>query len=89
MTDITINIKCSNSDKSSVVVSTSATIVELKAKIAEVTEVPPESQRLIYKGKVLKDDSTVEFYAIADGDTCHMVRGQGNGGGSGGDRVLQ
>lgn len=75
MSEITINIKCSNSDKSSIVAATSLTIKEVKDKIADKTSVSAELQRLIYKGRVLKDDSTVEDYKISDGDVIHMVKG--------------
>lgn len=59
---IKLNIKLTNADKCSVEVETTATILELKEKIAAVLNVPAAQQRLIYKGRVLKDDSTVQFY---------------------------
>ena len=34
--------------------------------------------RLIFKGKILKDEETLEFYKITDGLTVHLVKGGGN-----------
>jgi hypothetical protein len=38
------------------------TIAEFKAKISSLTNVAPTVQRLIFQGKVLKDDQTVGSY---------------------------
>lgn len=77
MSEITINIKCSNADKASVKIEKSATIAELKERIATELNVPAAQQRLIYKGRVLKDELSVEHYDIQDTHTVHMVRGGG------------
>lgn len=53
----------------------SATIQELKATIAEKSEIPAERQRLIYSGRVLKDPETVASYNIKSGYTIHLVKG--------------
>ena len=39
-------------------------VTELKAKIAEKTNVPADLQRVIFKGKVLHDDKDLSFYCI-------------------------
>lgn len=75
MTEITVNIKCSNADKATITIDKTATVVEMKEKIGETLSVPASQQRLIYKGRVLKDDLTVEHYDIQDGHTVHMVKG--------------
>lgn len=36
---------------------------------------PEESQRLIFKGRVLKDEQTLASYGFEDNQTIHMVRG--------------
>jgi ubiquilin len=56
-------------------VAPSATIQELKATIAEKSEIPAERQRLIYSGRVLKDAETVSSYNIKSGYTIHLVKG--------------
>ena len=38
------------------------TIPELKLKLEEITTVPPSQQRLIYLGKVLKDEDKLSDY---------------------------
>eukprot|EP01041_Mallomonas_annulata_P010161 gene10161-21179_t len=62
MAEITITIKCTNSDTASVSITVSESIAELKQKIAGKLNIPADIQRLVYKGKVLKDELTVEFY---------------------------
>jgi hypothetical protein len=46
------------------------TIAEFKAKISNLTNVAPTVQRLIFQGKVLKDDQTVGSYC-----TCLVLFG--------------
>lgn len=80
MSDLTIHIKCSNDTKVSVTVSPTATIADLKKLVESAIEstsvgpIPADSQRLIYAGRVLKDDQTVESYKMADGHTVHLVK---------------
>ncbi|KAJ3417107.1 hypothetical protein HDV05_006966 [Chytridiales sp. JEL 0842] len=79
MSTISVNIKCSTEDKFSVSIETTKTVLELKEAIAkhlETTSIPtpPANQRLIYAGRVLKDEETVAIYKIADGNTLHLVR---------------
>ena len=60
--EISITIKTSNAEKNIVVIDKSATVAQLKLAINDVMKVLPENQRLIYKGRVLKDDLTLENY---------------------------
>ncbi|ODV74874.1 ubiquitin domain-containing protein DSK2 CYBJADRAFT_64004 [Cyberlindnera jadinii NRRL Y-1542] len=73
---ITILIKSSTGKKLEVSIATDATVEELKTKISEQSEddLPVSSQRLIYSGRVLKDNETIEFYKIKDGHTVHLVK---------------
>ncbi|KAL0095863.1 hypothetical protein J3Q64DRAFT_1708984 [Phycomyces blakesleeanus] len=75
MSTININVKTSSDGKFVIAIDTTKTVEELKKAIEEKTEVPVERQRLIYSGRVLKDDTTLETYKIADGNTVHMVKG--------------
>jgi ubiquilin len=61
---ITITIKCSNAEKAEVETEPSATVAEFKVLVGEKLSVPAENQRLIYKGRILKDESTLEQYDI-------------------------
>jgi ubiquilin len=36
--------------------------------------------RLIFKGKILKDEQTIDEYKITDGLTIHLVKGKGSTG---------
>jgi ubiquilin len=51
------------------------TVLALKGLIMEKANVPVESQRLIYSGKLLKDGDFLSFYNIGEGHTIHMVKG--------------
>lgn len=48
---------------------------QLKEEIAKVmgSEAPVESQCLIFAGKILKDDQSIESQAVKDGVTIHLV----------------
>lgn len=75
MTEITISIKCVNADKANVTIDNTATVWNLKENIEQVMSVPASQQRLIYKGKVMKDELTLDHYNVQHEHTVHMVRG--------------
>ncbi|KAI8919446.1 ubiquitin-like polyubiquitin-binding protein [Powellomyces hirtus] len=75
MPEITIKIKQANETALSVTVDTEETVLTLKQKIEAQASVPPAQQRLIYAGKVLKDDDKLSQYKMAEGNTVHMVKG--------------
>lgn len=74
---ITLHIKCGQ-NKWDVSIEPTNTVIELKEAISKVSEIPPANQRLIYSGKILKDDQTVESYKIADDHAVHLVRSGGS-----------
>ncbi|KAL3241189.1 ubiquitin domain-containing protein DSK2 [Nakaseomyces bracarensis] len=74
---INIHVK-SGQNKWDVSIEPSKTILELKEEIAKVSEIPAGSQRLIFSGKILKDDQSVESYNIKDDHAVHMVKSGGN-----------
>jgi ubiquilin len=61
-TEIVVTIKCSNADKTEITCSASTTVIEFKKLIAEKLNIPAEQQRLIYKGRILKDENSLEQY---------------------------
>jgi len=75
MAEITVHIRCSNAQKFTVKVNTSKTVQEFKEQIAEEVSVPAPQQRLIYKGRVLKDEQTLESYSVEEDQTVHLVKG--------------
>ena len=63
----TINIRLmANAATFSVEVDFSSTVLELKKLIAgsDKADCEPERQKLVYKGKILKDDDTLESYGV-------------------------
>lgn len=74
---ITFNVKSSSDAKYIMTVPTSTTIADLKQKLStsDHANLPPERQRLIYSGRVLKDHDTIGSCKIKDGNTVHLVRG--------------
>ncbi|CAL2279887.1 unnamed protein product [Prunus armeniaca] len=69
-----INIRCSNGSKFSVRASLDSTVGDFKAILAQNCDIPAEQQRLIYKGRILKDDQTLTSYGLQADHTVHMVR---------------
>ncbi|GAA0141762.1 scaffold/adaptor protein [Lithospermum erythrorhizon] len=73
---VTLNIRSSNGSKFTVDVELETTTVgSLKTEIASKCEIPPQQQRLIYKGRILKDDQTLKTYGLEADHTIHLVRG--------------
>uniref|UniRef100_A0A1D1YHX7 Large proline-rich protein BAG6 n=1 Tax=Anthurium amnicola TaxID=1678845 RepID=A0A1D1YHX7_9ARAE len=48
-------------------------VTALKEQVANVTGVLSEQQRLICRGKVLKDDQLLSAYNVEDGHTLYLV----------------
>ncbi|OMO92019.1 hypothetical protein COLO4_17934 [Corchorus olitorius] len=59
---VTINIRCSNGTKFTVRSSLESTVGSFKALLAQNCDIPADQQRLIYKGRILKDDQTLQSY---------------------------
>ncbi|KAH9620770.1 hypothetical protein KSS87_005483 [Heliosperma pusillum] len=73
--EVIVNIRCSNNTKFSVATTLDSTVAIFKALVAQNSDVPAEQQRLIYKGRILKDDQTLASYGLQADHTIHMVRG--------------
>lgn len=72
---ITVNVKGPSEIKLSIEIALDSTVRGLKEKIAEKrNDIPADSQRLIYTGKVLKDEETLQNYKLQNNHTVHMVR---------------
>lgn len=61
-TTMTLTIKTVQGDSFSVTVGSETTVIELKQRIEEEKKIPVDRQRLIFKGKVLKDQLTLTSY---------------------------
>ncbi|KAK6387357.1 hypothetical protein LTS17_000625 [Exophiala oligosperma] len=73
---VTFHVKSAGGQKYTVTVPLSMTTIELKTKLAgeEYANVPASAQRLIYSGKVLKDDHTLSQHNVKEGNTMHLVK---------------
>ncbi|CAN6302431.1 unnamed protein product [Urochloa humidicola] len=71
----TLHIRCTNGSKFAVQADLSSTVGAFKAIVAESCDVPAPQQRLIYKGRILKDEQTLASYGVETDHTIHMVRG--------------
>ncbi|KAF8036726.1 hypothetical protein BT93_C2442 [Corymbia citriodora subsp. variegata] len=70
---IEIKIKTLDSQTYSLRVNKQVSVPALKEQVASVTGVLSEQQRLICRGKVLKDDQLLSAYHVEDGHTLHLV----------------
>ncbi|CAM6100502.1 unnamed protein product [Calypogeia fissa] len=71
----TVHVRCSNGNKFSVEVDLTVSVRALKALLVDRSEIPADQQRLIYKGRVLKDDNSLDSYGLQNDHTVHLVRG--------------
>lgn len=72
---VTFNVKSNNDTRYSITMPLTARVTELKDKLSELADIPSDRQRLIYSGRVMKNDDTLETYKIKSGNTVHMVKG--------------
>lgn len=61
---VNVHIRCSNGSKFTVKTSLDSSVGSFKQVLAQHCDVPADQQRLIYKGRILKDDQTLESYGI-------------------------
>lgn len=72
-TTIEIKLKTLDSQTYTLRVDKQMPVPALKEQIASVTGVLSDQQRLICRGKVLKDDQLLSAYHVEDGHTLHLV----------------
>eukprot|EP01031_Cornospumella_fuschlensis_P036598 gene36598-44397_t len=68
-----IAVKTLQNETYNIEIENSAPVLSLKGLIRATTSIEEDRQRLIYRGKVLEDESLVRDYQIEDGHTVHMV----------------
>lgn len=73
---VTFHVKSSGGQKYTLSLPLSTTTLDLKNKLAgeEYANVPASAQRLIYSGKVLKDNETLASHNVKEGNTMHLVK---------------
>ncbi|XP_004499322.1 uncharacterized protein [Cicer arietinum] len=75
---VQLNIKTLDSGIYSFQVDKNMPVTLFKEKIANETGVPVSQQRLIFRGKVLKDEHVLSDYHVENGHTLHLVERQPN-----------
>ncbi|KAI9690100.1 MAG: hypothetical protein M1820_010005 [Bogoriella megaspora] len=73
---VTFNVKSSSEGKYVLTLPLTTKISDVKQKLStsEYADTPPDRQRLIYSGRVMKDDDTLGTYKVKDGNTVHLVK---------------
>uniref|UniRef100_A0A3Q7F029 Ubiquitin-like domain-containing protein n=1 Tax=Solanum lycopersicum TaxID=4081 RepID=A0A3Q7F029_SOLLC len=72
---VTINIRCVNDSKLSVQVSLDSTVGLFKSILSQPTDISAEEQKVIYNGRILKDDQTLKSCGLEADHTVHLIRG--------------
>jgi hypothetical protein len=70
---LNLMIKTVNNDVYNINATHSTSVFDVKHMIRETTSIDVERQRLIYRGKVMVDESAIRDYNIESGHTIHMV----------------
>ncbi|KAI1414114.1 hypothetical protein F5Y13DRAFT_22026 [Hypoxylon sp. FL1857] len=73
---ITFKVKTSGDSQHTITMPETATVSDLKNKLSgpEFENIPIERQRLIYSGRVLKNEEPLSTYKIKNGNTIHLVK---------------
>jgi ubiquilin len=73
---ITFKVKTSSDGNHTITMPETTTVLELKTKLAgsDYENIPAERQRLIYSGRVMKNEEPLSTYKIKPGNTIHMVK---------------
>ncbi|KAM2219007.1 hypothetical protein TB2_017851 [Malus domestica] len=77
---VNVNVKCSNGSKFTVQIGLESTVGSFKEVLSPKCDIPANQQRLIYKGRILKDDQTLQSYGLEADHTLHLVRASANTG---------
>ncbi|KAJ3056594.1 hypothetical protein HK097_005757 [Rhizophlyctis rosea] len=76
---LTLNFRTITGEKKSLETTSDLTLLELKEKLVSLLNVPMEQQRLVYSGRVLKDDEgTLASYNLKSGDTINVAKAASN-----------
>lgn len=73
-TQMKLNIQGSSDKKFTLECQPSDFVTDLKLQIAKEMETGKENLRLIYAGRILKDEERLESYKINEGHTIHVVK---------------
>lgn len=73
---VTFKVKTSGDKSHVITISEAVTVLDLKTKLSgeDYENIPVERQRLIYSGRVMKNDDALSVYKIKNNNTIHMVK---------------
>lgn len=73
---VTFKVKTSGDRNHTITMAETATVGDLKTKLAasDYEDIPIERQRLIYSGRVMKNEEPLSTYKIKTGNTVHLVK---------------
>lgn len=72
-TQLSLKVRTLDQRTYSITIGAAASVPQLKELIAVQTGVTLARQRLIYRGRVLKNDQTLAAYSLEDGHVLHLV----------------
>lgn len=73
MEEFTVKIKMPSDQNIDIQVKKTDSILDLKGKIKEATKINTEEQKLIFKGRILKEADVLEKLNVAPGNVIHLV----------------
>lgn len=73
---VTFKVKTSGDRNHTITMAETASVHDLKTKLAgsDFEDIPIERQRLIYSGRVMKNEEPLSTYKIKSGNTVHLVK---------------
>ncbi|KAK8017100.1 Deubiquitination-protection dph1 [Apiospora rasikravindrae] len=73
---VTFKVKTSGDRNHTITMPETASVNDLKTKLAgsDFEDIPIERQRLIYSGRVMKNEEPLSTYKIKSGNTVHLVK---------------
>ncbi|KAI0845658.1 hypothetical protein F5Y00DRAFT_245723 [Daldinia vernicosa] len=73
---VTFKVKTSGDKQHTITMAETATVSDLKNKLAgaDFEDIPIDRQRLIYSGRVMKNEEPLSTYRIKNGNTVHLVK---------------
>eukprot|EP00922_Rhytidocystis_sp_ex-Travisia-forbesii_P053331 GHVS01079083.1.p1 GENE.GHVS01079083.1~~GHVS01079083.1.p1 ORF type:complete len:452 (-),score=112.22 GHVS01079083.1:424-1716(-) len=72
--DMKLLLKVSGGQQFELKVSREDTVKRVKERAEKECSIPVAQQRLIYRGRILKDESSLKSHDVADGHTMHLVK---------------
>uniref|UniRef100_A0A3B0MZH3 Ubiquitin-related chaperonin, putative n=1 Tax=Theileria annulata TaxID=5874 RepID=A0A3B0MZH3_THEAN len=71
---LNITVKVSGGETFTLDVEPEMTVLQLKEKCSDKANAPADKQRLIFKGRIIKDEEVLSALNVEDGNTIHLVR---------------